>query len=350
MTFHYDYITKHFAEKRELVEKLTQIYREQPEVGFDELGFALEKHGFFPAACITLALMTLHNDQGQQTFIVGEHLASMLEHTTLEDIPKNELRMPYPIFYVALPGCKHRVWGGTRTGWHDVEGMYVYLSDEVFTIMAWAGENEHALGVGDDAHIWVRMKMRREHDEDLETMIHRLLTSRDNERNDPIIDPVAFIEGSQDNGIDDAVQAVQVQTLTAMYRIAVNLALYLSTPEPEAEPEIDERAKTIKQKLKRAKASGQRKKLQRQLDNRSKATVVRVGRSIEAKVASQVREHGSVKAHWVRGHFHHYWTGKGRTIKIRKWIMPYPKGLEPPPQRSYQVQDDSPNDSPEGAP
>ncbi len=338
MNLHYDYIMQHYADRRSLVEQLAETHRKHPHIGFDVMGRSLEADGFFPAASVTLALMALHNVQGQQTFEVGEHLSSMLEHTTLETIPKDELRLPYDTFYIALPGCPHRVWGGTRTQWHTVEGIYVHRSAEAFTIMAWAGENERSFGHGDDAHIWVRLDMRLE-DEDLETMVYHLLRDRKSERNDPMIDPIAVIEGSQDDGITDEVRDVQVKTLTAMYRIAVNLSLYLATPDPEVEPVEDTRAQAMRQQLGRVKSEGKRKKLQRQLDNRSKATVVRVGKSIEATAAAQVREHGSVSAHWVRGHYHHYWTGKGRTVKVRKWVLPYPKGLEPPSRRSYRVED-----------
>ena len=73
----------------------------------------------------------------------------------------------------------------------------------------------------------------------------------------------------------------------------------------------------------------QRKKLERRLAQQSStATLVRVGASIEARVETQLKEHGGVAAHWVRGHYHHYWTGKGRSVKVRKWVQPYPKGLD----------------------
>lgn len=329
---HYDYIMRNFSERRGLVEHFAQTVRSDSRITFDVLGRFMERQGMFPAASVTTALMAMHTVQGQQTFVVGEHLASMLEHTNLEGITIEELRMPYPIFYVALPGCKHRVWGGTRTQWHNVDGFYVHLSPEAFTIMAWGAHNEKSFGIGDDAHIWVRLNLYDEHGnlraEDLESMVYRLLRDMSNERNDPIIDPVAIIEGSQDDGITDEVRAVQTETLTAMYRIAVNLALYLASTDAETDAEEDPRTRELHRQLGRVRSEGKRKKIQRQLDNRSKATVVRVGKSIETTAAEQVRQHGNVRAHWVRGHYHHYWTGKGRTTKIRKWIMPYPKGLE----------------------
>ena len=337
MNLHFDYITKQFPDRCEMVNALAKAVADHG-VTLEDIGHTLSEQGMFPAASITLALMALHKHQGQQTFVVGEHLAEMLEHTKLDDVPRDELRLPYPVFYVALPGCTHRVWGGSRTKWHRVAGLYVQLSPRALTVMAWAGDNEHSLYRGDDAHIWARLDMDR--DEDLETSVYHLLRDRKSENNDPIIDPLAIIEGSQDDGITDEVRAVQTETLTAMFRLAVNLSLYLTSrdPETEAVPE-DQHTKALRGKLTRAKNPGKRKKIERQLARHSTATVIRVGLSIEEKVRAQVAEHGSVSAHWVRGHWHHYWTGTGRTVKVRRWVLPYPKGLEPPTKRSYKVED-----------
>lgn len=35
-----------------------------------------------------------------------------------------------------------------------------------------------------------------------------------------------------------------------------------------------------------------------------------------------------MKPHWRKGHIHTYWTGKGRTKSVQKWVMPYPVNME----------------------
>lgn len=336
MKLHYDHILKADPQRASLLKVLRAVRENDPTVGFDVICQGLEQvQGLFPAAAVTSALMAMHAEQGQQTFVLGEHMTSMLEHTSVVDVSRDELKVPYSTFYLALKGCEHRLWGGSRTRWHRVSGLYVHLDEDtdVFTIMVWAEENERSLMLGDDAHVWARLRLSFRH-EDLETNIHKLLTDKNNDRSDPILDPLA--QGR--DGYSAEVKAVQTETMRAMFRLAINLSLYLASDKPDVVRAEDEHRKKLLRKIESVKSPGKRKKLERQLKQHSKATLIKVGQSIEKRASDSVRAHGSVKAHWVRGHWHTYWTGKGRSVKVRRWVLPYPKGLETPEKRAYKVQ------------
>lgn len=340
MKLHFDQILKADPGRKSIIDACIAGRKLNPHVNFDVLCIGLEKKAsMFPAGAVTTALMALHIENGQQTFVLGEHMTSMLEHTSIAEVSRDELRVPYSTFYVALTKCDHRLWGGSRTQWHNVSGFYVHMDEttQVLTVMAWAEENERSIMAGDDAHVWARLQLGAR-DEDLETAVLKLLSSDKNDRSDPIIDPFDILDGRRGDAYRDEARAAQVQTMQAMFRIAVNLSLYLASQAPDVERVADEQAEKLQRKITTAKSPGKRKKLERQLTQRSKATIIHVGRTIEAQAQTQVARHGSVSAHWVRGHWHHYWTGKGRTVKTRKWVMPYPKGLDTPEQRTYQVE------------
>lgn len=338
MKLHHDQILKCDPSRQRMIDIMLAARKVNPYLSFDMMGYGLEqKMGYMPAGAIATTLMTLHQEQGQQTFVLGPHMTSMLEHTSVQDVARDDLHLPYPIFYVVLTDCGHRLWGGGRTQWHKVSGMYVHMVEDTraLTILAWAEENERSLGPGDDAQSWARLHLRAHIHEDLETSIDSLLRDDKNDKSDPIIDPFDEINGTK---YPDDGREAQTATLRAMFRIAINLALYLSSEGADAASVDDEQAAKLKRKIESTKSPGKRKKYERQLSQRSKATFIKVGRSIEERARTQVREHGNVRAHWVRGHWHHYWTGKGRATKVRKWVMPYPKGLDTPEKRTYEVE------------
>ncbi len=320
MTLHYDYFTA-WGDHRAVVENHTTALKKAftqnnvvHHVGLRSLSLIALRHD--KELDLVPTLLAMHNLQGQQTFVVGERLGSMLEHTSLRDISKEELQLPYPTFYVSLQGCQHVVRGK-----HPIRGFYVQHDQkaDALVLLIW--------GKSADGQASDMLELDFIDNEDLETSLQNL------EPED-----------------DDALSHHDKIGLVAMVRIAVNLSLYLVSQDPETEamPE-DARTKALRGKLTRAKTPGKRKKIERQLDRCSKATVIRVGDSIEARIGEQVAEHGSMSAHWVRGHWHHYWTGTGRTVKVRRWVLPYPKGLEPPTKRSYKVED-AEQDEPESTP
>jgi hypothetical protein len=338
MKLHFDQILKADPSRQSFIDACLTGRKLNPRAGLDIMCFGLEKTGMFPAGAVTTALMALHTENGQQTFVLGEHMTSMLEHTSIAEVSRAELRVPYSTFYIALTKCPHRLWGGIRTQWHNVSGLYVNMDEvtHVLTVMAWAEENERSIADGDDAHVWARLQLDS-CDADLEVSVLKLMTNIGNDRSDPIIDPLAIIDGRHGDDYPEEAKEAQVRTMRAMFRIAVNLSLYLASQGPDVERVVDEQASRLRNKIAAAKSPGKRKKLERQLTQRSKATFIKVGKTIETQAQTQVSRHGSVSAHWVRGHWHHYWTGKSRTVKTRKWILPYPKGLDPAEQRIYQV-------------
>lgn len=326
---HYDYIKTYFPEQMESVERATSMVISRPhgiKDGFNALCSAFNSLGEHASAFVPRSAMVMYNACGQQVFEIGPHMVDMLARTDLESVPIEDIKFPFPAFYVDFRGCdRFQIWGGSGTGFHTVAGIYVIADrpeDGVgVAVVAWGKENEKSLCRGDDATLWAGLSIPS--GKTAEAAIVDLVT-----KNDGIIP----------NDMDPAPQIYrekQSSTLREMLRVAINLSLYLSTANAEVELIHNEHKELLKKKLKNAKNPGKKKKYATQISKMSDA--------VRRVVASGVERNGSrdaSSAHWVRGHWHTYWTGAGRGTKSRKWVMPFIRGHgEAPQQHTYSVKD-----------
>lgn len=342
---HYDHIMRHFSGRGQTGHVAQQFLEEMlqhPEgAKADVAGFLRNEQGWEPSGALGVESMVKYAYFGQQTFQIGPELQEMFRQTSLESIPREALLLPYPCFYLDLPDCPWKIWGGTRTGWHDLAGAYVMLKDDYLVLLMWGRENDKSFGPGDDATVWMKISLDECFNDhgDIEKYLDWILQPGQTER----MNNDAGIEG--DVGIE--VHMKQKQAYINVYRIAINLILYLQTEAAETDKETNGRAADLTKKIARAKNPGKKKKLQRHLAKLSKATIVKVGQTIEAKMAATRSLPGVKRAQWVRGHWHRYWTGKGRTTLVPRWIHPYPKnvGAEAKVEkRTYEV--DPPPEAP----
>ena len=54
---------------------------------------------------------------------------------------------------------------------------------------------------------------------------------------------------------------------------------------------------------------------------------------------TKTRHSSTVRAHVRRAHWHHYWTGKGRTELVLRWIAPTLVGSGEKPATIHRVSD-----------
>lgn len=335
---HYDSVWPLYpSEFHTVVEGALQSFKEHPEyVDANLSGYLLQKMGWEPSMSIAAESMAKYVHFGQQTFELGPELQEMFCQTSLASVPREALRLPYPAFYLALPECAWSIWGGPVTQWHTVYGVYVVEQGDSLKLLIWGPDNELSRGPGDDATVWFHLDLTECFNKygDLENYIKYLL----HPDNDAVMQNDSLWPESEDTAKKQHLRMQEVYL--NVIRTVVNLVLYLQTEAAEADKEVDPRRRELRAKVANAKNPGKKKKYQRQLDNLSKATVVKVGQSLETRMSALRSQPGVQRAQWVRGHWHRYWVGKGRTKLLPKWIHPYPKNLEAEAKvekRTYEV-------------
>ena len=136
--------------------------------------------------------MMLYERFGQNSYVVGPKVQDLFRRTELSKITPDMVVEPQASFYIALQDCPWRIWGGPRTKWHHVEGIYVSVTDSVDATGMWgdpeavsgdakrerginvlicAKPNERSVGPSDDATLWFNLNLERwvQKEEDLET-------------------------------------------------------------------------------------------------------------------------------------------------------------------------------------
>jgi len=324
--------------------------------------------------------------QGQQVFALSEALQEMFAETSLASVTIDEVKFPYPIFYVAFQGERFKVLSDNVL--YHVRGVYVCTRQILFPefyvnlqkFMAMKDELAQSIepftipcGENDTLQVDFSKPIREEdinvvnfifwgtgpeeddeyrpnvsfplHDESvtyLEDNISRMEKSKEGE--------LAFFEGTEENGLlpyskkMDKEYAENKRIHGQIFRIVFNLLIYLNSEKPIIEVVDNSKRKAaiekaLKQKPKKAV-------LLRKLQKASGTTITYVAPGI--KMQDKSGESGSQTArrrHKVRGHWHSFWTGPrnnpANRTKIRRWVEPYWRGESlagTVEKRIYQVQ------------
>ena len=75
----------------------------------------------------SLILFAMH---GRQCFELGPELTETFKRADLSNIKAKHMRTPFPAFWITFPPGTAKLWGGKRTGWHDVWGTYVHIEEK----------------------------------------------------------------------------------------------------------------------------------------------------------------------------------------------------------------------------
>jgi hypothetical protein len=293
-------------------------------------------------------LMLLYDRFGQNSFVVGPKVQDLFRRTSLAKVPPAMLVPPVTGFYVALPDCPWRIWGGARTRWHQLSGVYVGFSksasrmyggvpldlERTVHFAMWGAANELSVGRTDDALLWYSMSLDAwgRDGSDLESFFQQQSVMLVNEHdadiwggNDPL-DPAHTNSPSvpQMGDVDE-----HRRTLVCVLRTVLNLCLYLNSDEPDLKvDDLNSEAEKRRGALSKKKSAGKRKKIERQLKNSPKTRIVYVGPLFEtlerdssrpgSKEAGQA--HASPLEHAVRPHWQRYWVGSGDQ-RSEKWTL-----------------------------
>jgi len=293
-----------------------------------------------PTAHSTTISMVTWDRCGQHVYVVGPKVADALRRTDLTGVKPSMIKAPHQVFYIALPDCPWEQWGGEDTQWHRVTGVYVSyqtrLNPRTFkpelglTCVVWGAPNERSRHPLDDIVYWFSVPIGDcPEDSDLEQYYSESSVASE-----------VFGESSEFSSTNEEHKAKQGQTASNVFRLAVSLLLYVQSEGAEIE-EVDREPerKKIRAAIKRAKKPGNKKKLQRRLDNIPKTVIRYIGPKMERKFADAEREYterisdgsrSSPVRHLVRPHFNYYWVGSGETKRrVSRWIAPYERGVDP---------------------
>lgn len=320
---HYSYVVENFPHVALVIDPIV--------ADTTLVGEGLLRHlaGIFPsltAQSMSLGLVN-YRRSGSQSFVVGPLLQEMFANTSLSKVHADDLKLPYPGFFVALPDCPWQVWGGSRTRWHQVTGVYVTRYDcsesTGIAVYVWGKENSRSRFLGDDASLWFNIDLVRAKRDfsDIESYIVHMM-AQDCESS-------LEIDGEGDRD-------VRRELAIHITRVIFNLTQYLGSEGAETElwepgPRRRQRRRIVK-KIRGSK--GQRRaRLESELRQLDEAgTITRVGSSIERRIQVDVEKsyRGPVKRHWVRGHWRDvpHKTASGERAYRRRWIQPYLRGDE----------------------
>jgi hypothetical protein len=311
-----------------------------------------EAAGFFDMPGVgfhrSLWLLSLHCAEhlrhGQQTFVVPTGMQGALSRTSLAGVTVDDLRFPYPSFYMALPDYDREVWGGSQTQWHKIRGAFLWheqgkreikMPGEVevapendrgiLHIYLWGEENERSKHRGDDASVWTALDLNEMHrqSDDLEGYLDRILRDPSREKTDTYQDDpvVSDLLGFTFLPTTGQMREKQTESVMEALRIVFNALLYMDSDGAEMEMDAScvgaaERRTEIEQQLSRMKnqKKGRARKLKKELDGLPTDTVTWVGRSYRSTNDGSGGGVGTPqRRHWVRGH----WWPRRDTIRNR---------------------------------
>lgn len=295
----------------------------------------------FHRAMYTLTLhLAEYRRAGRQSFIVPPAMQRALSRTSLKGIRPDEIKVPYRSQYIALPDCDARLWGGDRTGWHQVAGAFLrFVQGEdrryadhtvkappndpgLVYLYLWAEENDKSHGPGDDASMWFAFDLyeMQKSGEDLADYFQNMLDDPSREVTVDDVTPAAEAYGLITHMPREGVQGEKAREgVVATMRVIFNALLYMDSVGAEMETDptsmdsMQQRAQITAQ-LKRIKNPNKKKArlLRKRRDDLPLDTVVWVGRSVSMEGGE--RGNGSPqREHWVRGH----WWPRRDTIETR---------------------------------
>jgi len=271
----------------------------------------------------------MYRRNGHQVFCVGSELQEMFSQTSIARVPVDTLSIPYQGFYVALPDCEWLLWGGSRSQWHKVRGVYMAerFDEEdrrVLHLLFWGEPNERSKDLGDDATLWMTMDMDNASElGNLEAVVDLILGA-------PGHRPVhkGYVSFEKTN---PEIDKILDGTCRKVIRTVFNMMLYIGTDNPDlkiTQPNQKRRQKLQKRMASMRPGRSARSRLQDKMP--PPTTITYVGPGIESELSDVRHEAGKgFREHWVRGHGR--WVPCGPRDDPRyqfRYIKPYKRGDE----------------------
>ena len=312
---HYEHTMRNVPGTAQIIDfvmSLVRMSRVSPSAA--NIAALFEEQGIHPNAAVMLEAMARYEICGQQTFVLGPGMRTAFQNTTLDGVLYEDLHLPHEAFYIHLADCDWKLWGGSRSGWHQVSGIYVNRTPQCIAFAIWGPENERSTEPGDDAHAWIRLQPApgKSLEEVLQATFAHTETSDLTVVPEPDVQQLAYINA---------------------VRVAINMCMYLTCEDAQTVTQTAaQRRAPLEAELRRKKNPGKAKVIERRLAQLSKAAITRVGGKYESHLAAALG--GATRQHIVRGHFHTYCTGPGRTQRIRRFVFPFVRGTKDPAYES----------------
>jgi len=302
---------------------------------------------------------------GRQCFSIGPELTRAFKRADLSNIKAKHIRVPFEAFWITFPPGTATLWGGKRTGWHDVWGTYVHIEEGALCLTPYGGANEFSISVRDDSTSFISLDMDRmlRLDVSVEDYLTELFKDTpsyapwnfDDRGNfdesqggyKPIDYSAAsisnmtgddtFIKPGMPSPSNEELRQHTDDAFRDIIRISINTMLYLTSPK--AELDADERslqsARAVdrlcegEKKLKPSK----RRKLATKVSKKRCTRLTRLGARLEQLLKDRA-------GCWVRAHWQIYWTGEGRLVPTPVFKLPFPSGTIDPNEetREYIVE------------
>jgi hypothetical protein len=300
---------------------------------------------------------------GRQCFELGPELTEAFKRADLSNIKAKHIRVPFEAFWISFPPGTAKLWGGKRTGWHDVWGTYVclsHLAEGELAFLPYAGASEFSIHDQDDSTSWITFDLTKmeELDNTIEDHLSDIFENtpsfapwnylddgtfdKSQGGNEPF-NPLAsisnvtgadsFIKPGMPAPSNKQLREHQDSTFRDIIRIAVNTMLYLTSPK--AEIDVDQRGERDcraidllcrdEKKLKPSK----RRKLATKVSKKRCTRLTRLGAGLEQLLKERA-------GCWVRAHWQIYWTGEGRTTPTPIFKLPFPSGIIDPNEETRQ--------------
>lgn len=262
------------------------------------------------------AFLALFDFFGRQSFFIDRDMQSLFDKTSLKDVQYDDVQMPYGTFYLNLPNLDCDLYDESQMS-EPVIGSFVAFDPAERTIFFFL-----VTARGVNMIIPINLPRWLRHEGDFETFLEDVVS------NIEIADLERHVSRARVARIRNCVLRVA--------RIAINLALYITSKDADIQKVSDDRrVRDLESKIGRTKNPGKRKKMKRTLTRlKGKGTTHVVGEKLTTKLR-RARKMGSRRAHWVRGHW---------KPSLKKWILPYPRGSKTSTvivgARTYVMDDD----------
>jgi hypothetical protein len=245
---------------------------------------------------------------GRQIYEPSVGLTDRLKKTDLRGLRTDDLRAPFPAFFVKVPLNFGGQIYNKQTGWHDIIGLYV-VEDNSDDVRAWQVMFVGApkLMAADDACFFFRIDLKSG-----ETLQKSIDESQNRARENP--DPEIKLMSDRWEDI---------------FHWLTKFVLYVTSSDARLEYfSANKEARHLERRLIKAKGT-KRKKISAKLAELDPMHRIIVGKGITKLESGSDGSGGSTRRTFVAGHFQHYWVGP-RTSDERKreirWKEPYWKG------------------------
>ncbi len=293
---------------------------------------------------------------GSRVYEVAPTLRLLLENTHLRGLPTDQLKLPHQVIYLTLPP-DYDVYN-ERTGMHTSEGVYVVEDTEriprTWRLILVGGPNEQSVTKDDDAlyHWTVTLPETGTVEDAIQEsveLVEEVRTGGSAIREVEVRGEMITVEAGNPEAAKAQVAHFDFMqdTLVKLFRYVMNTVLYATHPDADvtfrdANSDYNKLQKRLHRLPKNThRRKSKRKHIRKQLKGLAKHKQPRItlGRTviIDRNLKQTLLEEAGPGAnkHSVRyivsGHWHMYWTGKGRKTATKKWVKPYYKGLEHAP-------------------